>query len=451
MAGVAVTLGVPGDLASPALEDSTSKRKEYSRAGGAGLVLPASAAAALELRGRGEARCRLCRGATCVPVAQCLAAAARGEDSDPCLLLAMSCVHARCNRNALGWRALRIQKKKKRGHDASAEEVPMEDRASPSQRSGAASDPFSMGCDGEWLCDDEESSLDNLEEDLAQFAFESGVASQTGRRRKDNPRGNGPWDNGVSERAVLVPLSAELCNAVNGEGTENLGQRGEEAEGGCRGGLSPLPSFYIVPCDEPGAAKKKASGKRDDGGAAQVGPATSGGDNGHADSTANASTSGETWTGEEYERSDNDQFEKFVKRVNRMPEQCLRYCAPDSRPLQILWPDGAGCGGSGPADGFRCIRCGGSLDGEMQIMPQYQHYMLESIEWSRYPTGEEEGQEDDPLERLEAEILKWEWSTVAVLGCQSCHDDNFNREIQPLSPGEWRIAELDVVVVGEGC
>ena len=413
MAAAAATLGVPGDLASGT--DAGSKRRAaYHRAGGAGLLLPSSAAAALAQRGAGElARCRACGAPTCVPVAQVDAGAAARGGGGPCLLLALSCVHARCNRTALGWRALRIQ----RG-------APDESRegggpASPAARApapaawagdGASGDPFSPG---DWLSDEPDAGLDGIEEDLA-LAFASGASCGArpppGRRRKGgDAEGEGP-----DEGAVVVPVA--------GEGGDPL---------------PPLPCFYIVPRDEPAAAKGRPATSRE---AEDAAPAPAAGA---------ADGPGESWAGEEYERSENEHFEKFMKRVGRVPEQCLRYCAPDSRPLRILWPDAAGAEGDG--GGARCARCGGALAGEMQIMPQYQHYMLESIEWSREPAGEEEGG-GDALGRLEAEVLRWEWSSVAVLGCRRCHGDNYNRgdarEPEP-PPGDWLIAELDVVVVGE--
>lgn len=119
-----------------------------------------------------------------------------------------------------------------------------------------------------------------------------------------------------------------------------------------------------------------------------------------------------TWDGEGYEedvvlslegRKGVDQtFLKFMKKLQRIPDQCVRQGRGDG----ILWPSSSR---NVPEPGV-CSSCGAARVFEYQLMAPTIAALEESADWLK-----EEGVEDGAVERPP---VSWDWVTVAVFGCR---------------------------------
>ena len=119
-----------------------------------------------------------------------------------------------------------------------------------------------------------------------------------------------------------------------------------------------------------------------------------------------------TWDGEGYEedavlavegRKGVDQtFLKFMKKLQRIPDQCVR----QGRGGGMLWPSSSR---NVPEPGV-CSHCGAARVFEYQLMAPTIAALEESADWLK-----EEGGEDAAVERPP---VSWDWVTVAVFGCR---------------------------------
>lgn len=116
------------------------------------------------------------------------------------------------------------------------------------------------------------------------------------------------------------------------------------------------------------------------------------------------------WGGETYESSvaTNVDFAylKFNKRLQRAPDQCMRY---EAKGMKFLWPNAS------PPQPPKCSRCGASCVCELQFTPA----LLRDVEDA---VGMHKGEKS--YLASEEELLAWDWQTVCVFTCpDSCGAD----------------------------
>ena len=120
-----------------------------------------------------------------------------------------------------------------------------------------------------------------------------------------------------------------------------------------------------------------------------------------------ADTSEEDWTGEGYEVGEaahaDDAYLKFHKRLQRAPEQCMRYSA---RGAPVIWPL------KNPPKPKPCERCNKMRVCELQLTPALIRDVEDAL-------GMYKG--DRTHLASEDELLAWDWQTVCVFTCpDSC-------------------------------
>lgn len=152
-----------------------------------------------------------------------------------------------------------------------------------------------------------------------------------------------------------------------------------------------FPCFYLYAEEEPPGGRPAGPGPRgapDDVAACE--PATS--------AAAKGSHAGESWEGEGYEYDQtvhaDRAFLRFRKRLERSPEQCLRYSFRGPPLLAAAWS-----GGGVPA----CQLCGAARAFELQLMPPLLSFLHEAAE--RRPG------------RRHLDCLHWDWLTLLVFTC----------------------------------
>lgn len=363
----------------------------------------------------------------------------REEQSDR-FLIVLCCLQASCNKTSKGWRVIRIQRK-----DFFRKQDVLQNDGKVKKDAGMA-DFVSTRTEDKWCndvrnwntFDDEDVSVgfdefdsDSMEADLAKMFI---------RDKNDDV-------NNHQERP-LQEADSEMMTTENrrSDSERELSDSILFPENGVQ-----LPSYYLKIFEEPRKTKLKHSRGGNKISEERV--------NNVLDCIANAgndesSTTGESWAGETYEKSEDESFEKFMKRLQRCPDQCLRFCYDIDRPLGILCPTSARHQfreeqGSGREDRSRiCEICGKAMQCEAQIMPQYQHFMLESIEWSKdfvLSNHKDKGDKqilttgDQWWSTLENRVSQWDWSTVAIFACE-CHNADCRT---------WVVSEGCAVVVDE--
>jgi len=120
-----------------------------------------------------------------------------------------------------------------------------------------------------------------------------------------------------------------------------------------------------------------------------------------------ADASEEDWTGEGYEVGEavhaDDAYLKFHKRLQRAPEQCMRYSA---RGAPVIWPL------KNPPKPKPCERCNKMRVCELQLTPALIRDVEDAL-------GMYKG--DRTHLASEDELLAWDWQTVCVFTCpDSC-------------------------------
>ncbi|KAK9806867.1 hypothetical protein WJX72_005509 [[Myrmecia] bisecta] len=174
-----------------------------------------------------------------------------------------------------------------------------------------------------------------------------------------------------------------------------------------------LPEFYLKFRPEPGV-KRDLLGRVDEQHMAQLLAEyeQSCGRAGQAPQVAESASCSvdgepETWAGEGYEHASatgaDSMYLKFSKRLQRCPQQCLRY----SFGGKVLWP------GSRPPAVPACDTCRRARVFEMQLMAPLIHLTEEAAEWLQG-----DGMAEQDLVTL---LPDWDWLTVAVFTCpNSC-------------------------------
>lgn len=117
-----------------------------------------------------------------------------------------------------------------------------------------------------------------------------------------------------------------------------------------------------------------------------------------------------TWDGEGYEKDEvlviegrkgvDRGFLKFMKKLQRVPDQCARV----GRGGDILWP------GAELPDPGHCSNCGAAREFSVQLMAPAISALEESADWL-----EAEGLESGAVERPPP---SWDWATAAVFCCK---------------------------------
>ncbi|KAK9846155.1 hypothetical protein WJX84_001791 [Apatococcus fuscideae] len=118
-------------------------------------------------------------------------------------------------------------------------------------------------------------------------------------------------------------------------------------------------------------------------------------------------TPADAWSGEDYVRDESKGCDaplvKFLKRVQRCPDQCARYQFDSS----VLWPSAQDPGMSS------CEACGAPRVFEMQLMSPLMHSMHEAADWAACDNEEEVPRPPD----------SWQWLTIALFTCsKSCRN-----------------------------
>ena len=128
--------------------------------------------------------------------------------------------------------------------------------------------------------------------------------------------------------------------------------------------------------------------------------------------TSSASgASEEDWTGEAYEVGEaahvDDAYLKFHKRLQRAPEQCMRYAAGG---MPVIWPTRK------PPTPKPCERCNKMRVCELQLTPALIRDVEDAL--GMYKGSRTHLASED-------ELLAWDWQTVCVFTCpDSCWNTN---------------------------
>ena len=481
-------------------ESSASKRgmRMSSRAGGSTITLTERAKTRLMRQigdGGGTASehddsatigarlgvCEACGGDSVRPLLQCSIDVGSRDRSQVALLL-LCCVRAACNRHGKGWRALRLCREasppglqeQHQDNDVTTTAVSRDINNCEREVDNTSTSCWFDGADA-WTAaengdtswggnddDDDDDDVGRIEADLAAMFSGSGSVKQKQQQQQQQQQQRQRRRRKEKQQGKVPHITETMCDDADDEDAVlsiTVGaNRGDD-------GFPCLPCFALHAIDEPDGGTSKTRRQR-----VEMSPA---GERAALDATdaaasaaaaaaaavaaavttnmGNCAEPGEAWSGEVYEKSDDEHFSKFMKRVQRAPEQCARFCRVGAEPLRMLWPDG-----SNDTRAPSCSRCGRAMRGELQVMPQYQHFMLESIEWSRELIGSADPSVQSSslahaaamrrLDTLEEEVSAWEWSTVGIFSCANC--DAQRDEVND-ARGGCRLASAHVVVVSE--
>eukprot|EP00850_Spirogloea_muscicola_P024008 SM000421S16087 [mRNA] locus=s421:8359:11257:- [translate_table: standard] len=434
-AAMEVLLGLPGPWAA----DRREPASHYAtKIGGlpdwpAGAPAPGSGSAS---DGRASLVCCAC-GHSLVLAAQAYAPLALGGGAhvDERTLYVLGCGQARCGVHPSSWRALRLQARGKEGESAEPAEP-----VKPSQ--GTSSDPslqmFARSLDA----DDTRTSPSplwasilpagkDLELPVEKAAWHSdstgsGFTAMDDCAWNDTGIEDGCWatppwptereegeDGQLREEATFSmreltdALEQETALAAASQSCRQASSRAaraakatrargveiaDEASSSRRSAseMLALPCFYIYSVMEP-AAKSSVRASSD----CLEASAAPGGLGKEEEAP------GEAWEGEVYEHdqalSADRSYLRFKKRIDRSPEQCLRYAFRG----EPVWPGAQAVPPLPP-----CPSCGAPRVFELQLMPPLVYFLEEAM--------------------LTTDAIgpkSWNWSTLAVFTCsQSCVD-----------------------------
>ncbi|GBG80322.1 hypothetical protein CBR_g30690 [Chara braunii] len=261
----------------------------------------------------------------------------------------------------------------------------------------------------------------------------------------------GPWDFGAkvvqegSKAFDLDELSAAIeaagksaATAKEGSGKKSKKKKQQEALQSTTRGPAPirrpaecgdvLPCFYVYSEDEPSVSGRPEKGVGTGGTACTSTMSCEPADKG---STAeNAGVQEEAWGAEDYEYdkalSVGRDFLKFKKRLDRAPEQCLRY----QRNGHLIWPSS-----QLPTQIADCETCGEPRVFEMQLMPPLLYFLQEAVRTvdHQYPES----------------IADFDWLTVAVFTCSQSCAQRSGQDVRGLGLPEWGVFEEACAVFRE--
>jgi pre-rRNA-processing protein TSR4 len=109
------------------------------------------------------------------------------------------------------------------------------------------------------------------------------------------------------------------------------------------------------------------------------------------------------WAGETYERGEarhaDDAYLKFARRLQRAPDQCMRY---DVGGMKFIWPTKT------PPPSTSCDRCGTTRVCELQLTPALLRDVEDALSMHKGDKSRLASEED---------LLGWDWQTVCVFAC----------------------------------
>ena len=421
-----VSLGVPGDLLGEGEEESLGC--SVYKIGGSPVVPPDAAEA---LRSQNElTSCQHCgQGLHLVTQVNCGNGEQRDDDGDygtVTLLLVMVCANPSCAAAWKHWAALRVPSKPPKDEGEEEKEKECDANAGTSQGTtgregrddgggvlgGSAADPFAPSDD--WWNDtswDDDAGGDGgafgagqAEEDAVVEALRMASLS-CGKKSKPKTKSGGSSRRTRASPSVLVDSSPNAFPAFHLHFF---------AEPKASGRVSKLDARARELAAEYEAAEGKADAKGEgEGGAPES--RRRGDDRGGAASGSTKDPA--SWTAEEYEAEPEHQkqLNKFLRRVEREPTQCVRWCRRsdgdgDDGGGGLLWPERKVPGEKVVP---RCEACGGRRGPWAQVMGGSVAYISEAMEWAG--RGPEEQAKLDPADFV----------TVAVYCCEAdCRGDD---------------------------
>lgn len=328
-------------------------------------------------------------------------------------LCLLGCVAAACGTAPGSWRAFRfLTEGENQSPAAATRQLPTEqpqaiaaaapDRpaaiALPSDSStafgSATSSGFAFGAgdfgfDSQSRSGDGGASCDPLS--FADLDAALGTIGSAADSRSAASATRGPQPAGSSSSSTQ-PASAPLAHPPAGPAAE--------AAVRLQHGGPPLPEFYLSWRDEPGAAPDQLRATD----AAHIASLV---DQYQADHDMPEAPD-EGWGGEAYEADvlpgGDATFPKFSKRLQRAPQQCVRYSFGGTP----LWPFPQ------QPQAPPCEACGAPRMFELQAMPALHVALSEGLAWRRETSGEGDN-------ACGVSIDAWHWLTVAVFTCsKSC-------------------------------
>mmetsp|Transcript_19793 Transcript_19793/g.47231 ORF Transcript_19793/g.47231 Transcript_19793/m.47231 type:complete len:415 (+) Transcript_19793:85-1329(+) len=403
-----VTLGFPGDLIPQGCELDCSVTKAGGQA-----VFPAKASSVADTL-KDKLYCGVCK-AKLKLIFQAYAPLQEqeiGRSEDARCLYVFGCIAEGCGSQEDCWRAVRVQKSIQEPSEAY---LPTDWGAEADLQRNVTQPPvfFDWGLGSG-------TDVWGVQGPLEQHA-NSGEAS---RQESLRPAFDGA---GSTTAAAAAFDFAELDAALDGmAAAEEVGPgprppgAGRRAESGSRRGdrgppasADCLPEFYIVAGDEPGASDREPSES----------------DRLHAqqlleryerDSAAVSGSAEESWAGEEFEEERTLTVDtagvRFMRRLQRAPEQCARY----GFGAEVLWPSGEA---PRPPP---CSACGEPRVFELQLMPPLVHFLDEAADWARDGGGEPRRPPSS-----------WSWGTVAVYTCRASCPPREGQALAPPAAEEW--------------
>ena len=109
------------------------------------------------------------------------------------------------------------------------------------------------------------------------------------------------------------------------------------------------------------------------------------------------------WAGETYERGEarhaDDAYLKFARRLQRAPDQCMRY---DVDGMKFIWPTKT------PPPSTSCDRCGATRVCELQLTPALLRDVEDALSMHKGDKSRLASEDD---------LLGWDWQTVCVFTC----------------------------------
>ncbi|GJP40177.1 hypothetical protein CLOM_g24457 [Closterium sp. NIES-68] len=228
--------------------------------------------------------------------------------------------------------------------------------------------------------------------------------------------------------------------------------------------LRVLPCFYLFSEDEEATSRSKSRGAAASPAAAAAAAAAEAcgsidRGNGLAGMQVEGGVGeGEAWEGEGYEydqaRTVGRPYLRFKKRLDKHPEQCVRYRFNG----QPIWPIAPPP--HLPQASHHCSLCGAPRVFELQLMPPLLFFLLEALRERQAEGSERSGGGGKGWRAVEyGELGEWEWMTVAAFTCsQACDTTDLVHEngnttthlAHELGYGPaWLTAEETIVVVND--
>ena len=278
-------------------------------------------------------------------------------------LYVFTCAEEACSREARTWRAFRTARGGAGARDGNTAKPPA---------GGGDSAGFGEDWGGEAACSDGGAAAADLE------------ALVAGLERRAEAGGTGGAGVGAGAETPTF-FQDDWLNGTKEDG--RAGPAADRRPAG-RGGLKPLPEFYLCAVCEPAAGRRRLDAHVEGllrAYEAEHGPVGGGG--GPAPPGPARPEPAEAWDEEDYEEdADADALLAFQERLARCPEQCARHGGP------ACWP------GRAPPRFPACPACGGARAAELVLTPGLHAALLEG-EGAEFAGG---------------------WTAAAIGACRAC-------------------------------